>query len=104
MRVMTGADGAGPHSEAAGLDASLAESHGVCGAELMRECGNSERTPREGDRMDPGGTSGASGAMEEFTAFHGASSWQMIEPLCVLYQRAGEMLADPTAGPRIRSV
>src|SRR6266851_5572179 len=73
MGMMADANGAGAHGEATGLDAGLAEGHSVRGAELARERGKSERAPHEGGRMDPGGTSGASGAMEEFAAFHGAS-------------------------------
>jgi hypothetical protein len=71
--MMAAADGASAHSEAAGLDAGLAEDYGVCGAELARERWKSERAPREIGRMDPGGTSGASGAMDKFATFHAAS-------------------------------
>jgi len=74
--MMTAANSAGAHGEAAGLDASLTEGHSVGGAELARERGKSERTPREGGRMDPGGTSGASSAMDEIATFHAASLLQ----------------------------
>src|SRR5260370_15524840 len=74
--MMAGADGGGGHGEAAGLDAGLAKGDGVSGADLARERRKSEGTPREGCLAEPGGTDGgASGAMDEFAAFHGASFW-----------------------------
>ncbi len=73
VRMVAGANGAGARGEAAGLDAGLAEGHGVRGAELARERGKNQWACGKGGRMDPGGTSGAGGAMEEFAAFHGAS-------------------------------
>src|SRR5256886_13091984 len=39
--MMTAADSAGAHGEAAGLDAGLSEGYSVCGAELARESGES---------------------------------------------------------------
>jgi len=74
--MMTAADSASAHGEAAGLDASLAKGHNVGGAELARQRSKSERTPREGGRVDPGGTSGASSAMDEIATFHAASLLQ----------------------------
>jgi hypothetical protein len=74
--MMTAANSAGAHGEAAGLDGSLTEGHSVGGAELARERGKSKRTPREGGRMDPGGASGASSAMDEIATFHAASLLQ----------------------------
>ena len=71
MRMVAGADGAGAHGEAAGLDAGLTESHGVSGAEFSGECGESRGTAREGGSVEREGAGGASDAMEEFTAFHG---------------------------------
>src|SRR6267143_387994 len=73
VRMMTAANGAGTHGETAGLDARFAEGHSVCGADLARENRKSERTPREGGRMNPGGTCSASGAMDEIATFHAAS-------------------------------
>src|SRR5260370_40378379 len=73
MGMMTAADRACAHGEAAGLYASLAEGHSVCGAERARESGKGERTLRKGDRMDPGGTGGPSGTMNKIAAFHAAS-------------------------------
>src|SRR5207245_298525 len=72
MRMVAGADGAGAHGEAAGLDAGLTESHGVSGAEFSGECGESRGTAREGGSVEREGAGGASGAKEEFTALHEA--------------------------------
>ncbi len=74
--MMTAADGSGAHGEAAGLDVSLTEGHSVGGAELARERGKSERTLREGGRMDPDGTRSTGGAMDEIATFHAASLLQ----------------------------
>src|SRR5260370_42073022 len=73
MGMMATADRACAHGEAAGLNASFAQGHSVCSAELARESGKSVRTLHKGDRMDPGGTGGPSGTMNKIAAFHAAS-------------------------------
>jgi hypothetical protein len=90
--MMTAADGSGAHGEAAGLDASLTEGHSVGGAELARERGKSERTLREGGRMDPGGTSSTGGAMDEISTFHAASLLQRFRGSLPLNGRAKRAL------------
>jgi hypothetical protein len=86
--MMADADGAGAHGEAAGLDAGFAESDGVGGREFAGERGERQCVPRDEVCGEEGSSGGASGAMEEFAAFHEASSWQRIETDCLSYRRA----------------
>ncbi len=87
--MMADADRASAHSEAAGLDAGPAESYRVRGAELMRECRESEVTRPKGTWMEPSSTGGAGGAMKEFAAFHAASQVGVSEPASLLMDARG---------------
>ena len=71
--MMTTANGACAHGEPAGLDARLAEGHGVGSAEFARESGKGEVGPGKGGRVDPSRTGGAGRAVDEIAAFHAAS-------------------------------
>jgi len=79
MRMVPDANGAGAYGEAARLDAGLAESDGVRGAEFSRERRESKGAAREGRSVERERAGGASGSMEEFTAFHGASLRQRFK-------------------------
>src|SRR5260370_32018501 len=76
MRMVPDANGAGAYGEAARLDAGLAESDGVRGAEFSRERRESKGAAREGRSGERERAGGASGSMGEFTAFSGASLWR----------------------------
>src|SRR5260370_32515435 len=78
MRMVPDANGAGAYGEAAGLDAGLAESDGVRGAEFSRERRESKGAAREGRSVERESAGGASGSMEEFTAFHGAALQEAV--------------------------
>jgi hypothetical protein len=73
MGMMAGADCAGAHGKAAGLDAGFADSNDVGSAKFARkrfEGGGVGPLGKRG-RMEPGGSRGAGGAKEKFAAFHG---------------------------------
>jgi len=79
MRMVPDANGAGAYGEAAGLDAGPAEGDGVRGAEFPRERRESKGAAREGRSTEREYAGSASGAMEEFAAFHGASLRQRFK-------------------------
>jgi hypothetical protein len=79
------ADGARAHGEAAGLDAGFAEGDRIGCGEFARESGESKGMPREHTRGKKSCSSGASGVMEEFAAFHGASPRSAVSRLVVYY-------------------
>jgi len=77
--MMADADGAGTHGKAAGLDPGFAKGDSVRGAEFSRKRRESKGATREGGGVKREGTDSASGSLEEFTAFHGASQRQRSE-------------------------
>src|SRR5260370_18864261 len=76
MRMVADANGASAHGQAASREAGLAEGDGVRDAEFSRERGDTKGAAREGGSVERQRTSGA---MEEFTAFHGASLGQRFK-------------------------
>ncbi len=70
--MMAGADGAGPHGEAAGFDAGAAQGNGVISGEL----GGKSCVRESGKDLfggEPGGSYGGGGADKKFAAVHGYS-------------------------------
>src|SRR5713226_3023499 len=78
MRVMFGADGAGAHGEAAGLDAGAAESDCVGGGEFRGESCVREAC-EYGFGAEPGRSDARCGANEEFATVHGSLlNWRAV--------------------------
>jgi hypothetical protein len=71
--MVADADRAGAHGQAAGLYAGFAEGDGIGSGELLGKSRDGEGPAEKCVRMKPGGSGGASGAMEEFASFHRAS-------------------------------
>src|ERR1700751_297236 len=95
MRVMSGADRAGAHGEAAGLNAGAAKSDCFGGGEFLAESLLGERV-EDGFGKDPGRSRGADRADEEFAATHEASRrrWRFYEPTPVGVRR-GRLVFSP---------
>src|ERR1700682_2558796 len=89
MRMVADADRAGTHRETAGLNTGLAQSYRIGRGELTRERGDCKGAARECRGVQPSCPRGASGAMKEFTAFHGASCGDCRAD-CLLYRRASK--------------
>ena len=72
VRVVSGADGAGAHGEATGLDAGAAESDGVGGGEFPRKSLVGDCL-ENGLGREPDRSCGGGGTDEEFATTHGSS-------------------------------